>query len=259
MQIDWLTVAAQWVNFLLLMWLLKRFLYRPITQAMERRRQSIENSRLEAEEKAQQAEELAESYRNKLAELEAHRSVFMAAAREAAETERENLLTEARAEIEALSRQWRLEVEREKTEFERIIRQELGRLALNAAGKALADLTGLQMEQALQANFLSRLQALPERDKRLLSGDGSDDLILASSAELDAGARSRFTDALRGTLGAQTAIRFEPLPDSALGLVLSSPDYTLEWRLETYFQSLSTELERHLATPGQNHSANHAA
>ena len=41
MQIDWITVAAQIVNFLILVWLLQHFLYGPITRAMQRREQRI--------------------------------------------------------------------------------------------------------------------------------------------------------------------------------------------------------------------------
>ena len=48
MQIDWLTVAAQIVNFLVLVWLLQRFLYRPITEAMARREERIESRLSEA-------------------------------------------------------------------------------------------------------------------------------------------------------------------------------------------------------------------
>ena len=41
MDVDWITVSAQIVNFLILVWLLKRFLYRPVLNAMNRREQRI--------------------------------------------------------------------------------------------------------------------------------------------------------------------------------------------------------------------------
>ncbi|HMR03616.1 MAG TPA: F0F1 ATP synthase subunit B, partial [Candidatus Competibacter phosphatis] len=56
MQIDWFTVAAQIVNFLLLVWLLKRFLYRPVLDAMAARQQKIAAALEEAQAKTQQAE-----------------------------------------------------------------------------------------------------------------------------------------------------------------------------------------------------------
>ncbi|MCQ8130983.1 F0F1 ATP synthase subunit B family protein, partial [Methylomonas rivi] len=79
MQIDWLTVAAQWINFLILMWLLRRYLYQPILQAMDKRQQAIAARAAAAVSKTEQAEQLARDYRDKLAELEAHRDALMAA------------------------------------------------------------------------------------------------------------------------------------------------------------------------------------
>ena len=67
MQIDWLTVAAQIVNFLVLVWLLQRFLYRPITTAMRRREERIETLLAEARE----ARETAEAEERRLEEKEA--------------------------------------------------------------------------------------------------------------------------------------------------------------------------------------------
>ena len=64
MQIDWLTVAAQIVNFLVLIWLLQRFLYRPITNAMARREARIEERLSDARTRRKEAEEEAEDLRN---------------------------------------------------------------------------------------------------------------------------------------------------------------------------------------------------
>ncbi len=243
MQIDWLTVAAQWINFLVLMWLLRRFLYRPIVQAMDKRQQTLAASAQAAEQKMQQAEQQAELYHNKLAELEAYRSERMAEARQAADTEREELAKQARSEFETLARQWRRDLEREKSAFQHQLRNELGRLITATARKAVIDLTGRELEQALFDNFLSRLNALSAEEKQLLSESGRENTVLASSRELSETSRIRFADALNRTLPSPVNIRFEDLPDSRLGLLLTTPAYTLEWRVESYFADLQTELD----------------
>lgn len=246
MQIDWLTVGAQWINFLILMWLLQRFLYHPIINAMDKRQHTIDARLEEAAQKTRQAEQDAESYRNKLSELEAHRSVLMAAAREAADTERERLVTEARAEIETLSQQWRQEIEREKAEYKQQLRQDLGSLVAATARRALLDLTSLSLEQALLDNFLTRLQNLPAAEKRLLTESAQGQLTLASSAALDKQTRDRLTTDLGNILDADLSFNFEPLPESSCGLMLIAPAYTLEWRLERYFEELETGLANRL-------------
>ncbi len=49
MAIDWITVSAQIVNFLILVWLLKHFLYQPIIRAMDRREQRVSERLNEAQ------------------------------------------------------------------------------------------------------------------------------------------------------------------------------------------------------------------
>lgn len=254
MQIDWLTVAAQWINFLILMWLLRRFLYQPIVRAMDKRQQAIAASVQTAEREMRKAAREADNYRRKQAELEAHRSALMAEAKQAANSEREKLARQARVEFEALSQQWRQDLAREKTEFQSQLRHELGRLVTDAARKAVLDLTGRELEQALFDNFLSRLNALSESDKQLLSTSGRENLVLACSGALDETARTRFAEALKRALPGPVNPRFEDLPDSRLGLLLTTPAYTLEWRVEAYFDDLQAELDSALNPQHRGHA-----
>ena len=253
MQIDWLTVAAQWINFLILMWLLRRYLYQPILQAMDKRQQVIAARAAAAVSKTEQAEQLARDYRDKLAEMEAHRDALMAAAREEAANERANLAQQARAEFETLAQQWRHDLDREKSEGQTRLRNERGRLVTATARKAVQDLTGLELERALFDNFLHRLNALSAREKHALSASAGENIVLASSSELDEASRVRFAAALNGMLPGQFAVRFEALPDSRLGLMLTTPAYTLEWGIERYVEDLQAELDTLL-----NRTASHA-
>ena len=68
MELDWTTVALEIVNFLVLVWILKRFLYRPVLQVVERRRADIEATLNEAREREQATEELRAQFENRLAE-----------------------------------------------------------------------------------------------------------------------------------------------------------------------------------------------
>lgn len=247
MQIDWLTVGAQWINFLILMWLLRRFLYQPIVQAMDRRQQAITQRNQDAQQKADQAEQLAQDYRNKLTELENQRTELINVAREQAAAERENLLQKARTESQALTARWQQEIEQEKAEFQSQLSRELGRLVTATARKAVQDLSGLEWEQAVFGHFLTHLQQLPTPDKNRLSVSGNDGLTLTSSFALDEAMRSALREALKHVLTADSDIRFEGLPGSQAGLRLSSSGYSVEWTIEQYFAHLDTELEAMLA------------
>ena len=106
MQIDWFTVIAQIINFLILVALLKRFLYGPIIRAMDDRERRIASRLEEANRREQEAQEEIAAYRARREELEDAREDALARAREEAEKTRHELITSARAEIREMQQQW---------------------------------------------------------------------------------------------------------------------------------------------------------
>lgn len=242
MQIDWLTVAAQWINFLILMWLLKRFLYRPIIDAMAKRRENLAQQSQQAERSAAQAEQLAAEYRAKLAELEQQRSELIAAARQQAAAERETLLQQARAETQNQAERWQQAFEREKAELQTQLSHDFNHLLTAIAHKAVRDLSGLEWEHALCGQFLQHLQQLPETDKQRLAQSARDGLTLTGSFEIDAIWRQRLTEALQQILSIEAPIRFQTHPENALGLSLNSASYSLEWSTQRYFDEMQQQI-----------------
>lgn len=247
MQIDWLTVAAQWINFLVLMWLLRRFLYQPIVRAMDRRQQTIAATVNAAREKAAQAEQQAGDYRDRLNELESQRSALMVEAHAAAAEARERLLAEARIETDAMALHWRRAFEREKSEFQHRLQHQLGSMAIATARKVLLELTNSELEQALITSFLKRLESLPAQQKKQLFDAGH--VVLACSFGLDEKQQASLTSALSATAGTPLIVGFETLADSLCGLSLNGVAYTVEWRMQQYIDQLQAELQTALTLP----------
>ncbi|MEZ4485078.1 MAG: hypothetical protein R2864_10965 [Syntrophotaleaceae bacterium] len=94
MLIDWFTVAAQTFNFLLLIWLLKRFLYGPILQAMDRREARIAGRLQEAQQEQEAAKNEAAEYRRLNRELEEGRAERLREVTEEAAQHRKQLIDE---------------------------------------------------------------------------------------------------------------------------------------------------------------------
>jgi F-type H+-transporting ATPase subunit b len=65
MLIDWFTVGAQLLNFLVLAWLLKRFLYRPILDALDAREQRIAAELADADAKRAEADKARDEFQHK--------------------------------------------------------------------------------------------------------------------------------------------------------------------------------------------------
>lgn len=65
MLIDWFTVIAQVVNFLILVWLLKRFLYQPILNAIDAREQRVATELADADAKMNEAAKQRNEFQKK--------------------------------------------------------------------------------------------------------------------------------------------------------------------------------------------------
>jgi F-type H+-transporting ATPase subunit b len=102
MLIDWFTVGAQAINFLVLVWLLKRFLYRPILDAIDAREQRIAAELADADAKRAEARQERETFQHKNQEFDQQRTALFAHALDEAKSERQRLLDEARQAADAL-------------------------------------------------------------------------------------------------------------------------------------------------------------
>jgi len=95
MLFDWFTVFAQVVNFIILVWLLKRFLYRPILDAIDAREQRIAKELADADAKKHEAQNERDEFQHKNEEFDRQRAALMDMAKDEAKTERQRLIDEA--------------------------------------------------------------------------------------------------------------------------------------------------------------------
>src|ERR1700675_2768575 len=103
MLIDWFTVIAQVVNFLILVWLMKRFLYRPILNAIDAREKRIAKELADADAKKAEAQKERDEFQKKNEEFDRRRAALLTKATDEAKAERQRLLDEARKSADALS------------------------------------------------------------------------------------------------------------------------------------------------------------
>ena len=162
MALDWTTFALEIVNFLALLWILKRFLYRPILKTLAERQSRIERSLNEAHETEKQALSLKNQFESRLADWAEEK----AAARASFEAE---LLTERARQSEALIRDLAMERERsaaqEAHQQETLTRERMavaGQQAVQFASKLLARLAGPELEMRLVQLFIEALETLPD-------------------------------------------------------------------------------------------------
>ncbi len=251
MLINWFTVVAQIVNFLILVALLKIFLYDRIIAAMDRREQRIQ-SRLEtAEEKRAEAERERRTYEGRRREMEAKRDEMLKSAREEAEEKREALIGAAREEAEALQKRWRESLEADQEAFLRELREQAGRGVYEAARRTLKDLARADVHAQAVDLFLERLDGLDndERQGMAKSAAAEGRLRVRTGFPVSDAQRDRITEAIRSLFGDQAEgvdLDFETDPDLILGISLRTADRKLAWTVADYLADLEKKARRAL-------------
>ena len=239
MLIDWFTVVAQAVNFLILVWLLKRFLFGPIVRHMDAREETIRSRLQEARDREAVAEERIAEYRRRQQELEEERGRRLAAVEEEAEGRRRELLTQARETADARRQAWLQSLERERQSFGRELQRRTADGVLEVAGRALKDLADSELQSRLAATLLVRLEDLAEEDRRRLRRAAEDEgLIVASCCALDAEDRRRLTRRLHQVCGEQVAVDYRPDRGRPLGVEVRAGSFRLGWGVEEYLEEL---------------------
>lgn len=250
MQIDWLTVTAQIANFLVLVWLLQRFLYGPITRAMERRERRIRDRLDEAARKKSEAEDEALAYREKQEELAQRRDRLLAEAREAAQEERRSLEREAREDIEARKRAWLRQLEAQHDDFLRELRRRSSEQFYALARRALGDLAGADLEEQIALSFIKQLERLDKKTRdRVAHGCAEAGGIarIRSRFELPANAKRQITKAFHQRLGDDVQIEYETDKDVICGIELKAGSQTVSWNLDHYLDGLEKAVEEQIS------------
>src|ERR1700677_1108753 len=160
MPINWFTVAAQAINFLILVWLLKRFLYRPILHALDEREKGIAGQLAEAEAKKAEAQKERDDFQHKNEAFDQERAVLLKKATDEARAERQRLLDIARKDADALRAKRQEALRNEQRNLSREISRWAQREVFAVARKTLVDLAATTLEERMAAVFVQRLYAL---------------------------------------------------------------------------------------------------
>jgi F-type H+-transporting ATPase subunit b len=243
--IDWFTVAAQMVNFLILVALLKYFLYGRITKAMDEREERIASRLHEAEQWQQEAAAETAAYRQQRQELEAKRAALLAQARDSAATQRQELLAAARQEVESMRARWQKAMHDEQETFLHDLRQRASQQLLAVARRALTDLAHADLEQQMVGTFVDKLRTLDDNAWEALAAsqhDADQPLVVYSAFVVPPVTRQQLQHLLQERLGAAVRVRFETLSEVLCGIELRTNGGKIAWTLEHYLDTLEESL-----------------
>ena len=247
MSIDWITVSAQIVNFLILVALLKRFLYQPVLDAMDRREERIAARLAEAEQRERQAKEEATRYQRRLDAFDQERDALLTRTREDVEAERKRLLEQARRDADQAREDWKRQVGQEKDALAGNLRRRLAETIQTLVRKVLGDLADARLEEQMVEAFIDKLEHLPDDERRALT-EGPGTVTIVSAFELDSRARSRLTRALHEHLGPDTEVSYTRSEGLICGIALTRQGLRLSWNVADYTNELAGRVEDAFST-----------
>lgn len=254
MLIDWFTVGAQTLNFLVLVWLLKRFLYQPILDAIDARARGIAGKLAEAE--ASKTEALLEraEFSRKNEQFEQQRAAMLAEAGAAAGAERQRLLDEARQVAATLQQRYQNALDSERQGLVDALARRTRDEVFAIARQLLQDLASATLEEGVTAMFTRRLRALDGEPRATLLAalrEASGPVVLHSAFALPTAQQDQISAALSELAGRAIAPVFELAPDLISGVELRAGGQKLSWSIAAYLGSLEQGVAELVEARGQ--------
>lgn len=220
MELNWSTFVLEIINFLVLVWILKRFLYKPVLGVIARRRQGIEDSLAKAESLRAQSDALRIRYEGRLADWERERQDARAALQEEIEQERRRRLQGLDADL-AHERERAVAVdERRRLDETRKTEAAAMTQAARFASRLLSAAACPEVEQKLVDLLLDELARLPQDRLAVLRASWKkppDEIRVVTAFDLSGDARQRMRDALTALAGDAPPARFERDPELLAG------------------------------------------
>ena len=256
----WFTIVAQAINFLILVWLLKRFLYKPILQAIDAREKGIAEQLTAAVAKEAAAQTKSDDLQHKNEAFDQERAALLAQATDEANKQRMQLLDKARKDSDALraSRQAALQTEQQHLNQE--IRLWTQNQVFAIARKTLADLATPCLEARMSEVFIARLKDLKGPAKDQIADALKKTPCKAkvrSALDLPIAQQAEIEKAFKETFGPNLPVQFqfETVPELVSGVELTTNGQKVAWSIADYLATLETSVGELLKPDAEPKSA----
>lgn len=251
MGFDLITFLAQIVNLFVLVWLLKRFLYRPILAVIEKRQQEIRDKVQTAEDMRLQSEKERKKWEKEKATYEAeHQKELSQIAQELEEKRKEGL-----AEIKSSLQRQRLKMQNDLLAEMSALHTDIGHFIatdfLHLAGVALRELSDCcPLDQALN-RFLKKITTLDKHALKIINIviQKQNVIFINSSETLNKKQTQEIVQVLKKNfhLAPKCKIKFNVVPELILGIEMRTGDISLDWNIKAYLDILNANLDATVA------------
>jgi F-type H+-transporting ATPase subunit b len=243
MLIDWFTVCAQVVNFAVLVWLMKRFLYGPIQDAIAAREKRIADELAGADRQRAEADAASAALVARSATFDRERDALMATARAGAQAEGARLVEAAHAAADVLSAQRHERLVVESDELAESLRRRTLEGVFAIARKTLGDLASTGLEASACDVFVGRVRALEGPARTVfadaLTGAGGV-AVVRSAFDLPEAQRTSIRASVDQAFGIASTLTFETAPALVCGIELVASGQKISWSVADELSGLES-------------------
>jgi F-type H+-transporting ATPase subunit b len=242
MLIDWFTVGAQALNFLILVWLLQHFLYKPILAAIDAREKRIADQLADATAKQADAQKEHVEFDGKTKAFDEQRNALFTKATEEAKTEHDRLISEAKKEADTLRAEQAAALESDNARLSKELTRTAAAEVFEIARKTLGDLSTVSLEERIAEVFTRRLREM-DAPARATMGEAikasSDPALIRSTFDQPTDQKAAIQNAINETFAADVHTRFETTPDGICGIELTAGGQKISWTIAHYLDLLN--------------------
>jgi len=242
MSIDWFTVVAQLLNFLILVGLLKHFLYRPILDGIDAREQEIANRMGEADIIKVEAHATHRKYQQQVSQLRQQQNDTLASFRATVELERNDMLKEARQRINEEHKAAQIQQHRQAQQYCRKLQEQAGKVLLTIVRKAVKDLSDEALEERLVIHALTTLREdTASHDSRKKTDSSSTHALVFTREKLSATCQARLHASMTKHWPELT-LSFTNNPKQSPGALVQLGSMQVDWTIDSYVSDLVAAL-----------------
>jgi len=254
MLIDWFTVAAQTLNFLILVWLMKHFLYQPVLDAIAGREKKIATALADAAATKAAADQNRDSFQQKHDAFDQERTQLLATATAEAKTERERLIAEARHDADTLRAKRQEKLHSEAANLHQALARSTQQEVFSIARLTLTDLASADLEEQMVAKFtrdLGNLNGEPKSKLEAALKQMTGPVIARTVFDLSDKEQADIHNALNQTFAVEVPLQFETAPELVSGIELTMKGEKLAWSIADYLTSLEDAVGELLKPPAK--------
>jgi len=237
--IDGFTIVAQIVNFLVLVLLLKRFLYKPVMRVMQEREERIAQAVAQSEIAEKEARQRAATMAAQQQAFLEDKAKLMADAKMDVDRWREEKIESLRTEINDLRLAWLDQVDQDRQAFLMKLKGDAVRHVMRMGDKIIRDLADQQMESRIIAVFMKKMEA-DKKDFHSVTYTGP--IRFLSGFELSAETKENIRETFIQWFPSCRPVAFEVSQSLGMGLEVVARDKKVAWNLEKYLKDLEREI-----------------